>query len=216
MPQATAGSSFKEEIAEVWKLFKETNLRMQDTDRRMQDTDRRMKETDHRMRETDRQIKELKKSLRDAKSLFTGQWGALIESLVEGNLLKLLQARGLDVEGTAQNNIGTLHYRDESGKECVRKCEVDLIAKNGTDVVAVEVKTTLDRGDVRRFLKVLEYFKGYFPEYSGKRIYGAMAFLKRQGEVVSYAVDAGLFVIRATGDSAYIVNEEDFKPRAFN
>ncbi len=202
MPQTIRDHVFKKEIAEIWKLFKAT--------------DRRMQKTDHQMQETDHQMKQLQKSLREDKHLFTGQWGALVESLVEGNLIRLLQERGLDVQRTSQREEGALFYKDKKGKECVRRCEVDLIAKNGTDVVAVEVKTTLDRGDVRRFLKVLEYFQDYFPEYSGRKVYGAMAFLKKQGEVLSYAQEAGLFVIRATGDSAYIINKEDFKPRVFS
>ena len=201
MSKGLENSPFKKEIAEVWKLFKETDLRMQETDRRMKATDRTMKE--------------LQKSIRDAKELFTGQWGALIESLVEGRLVKLLKARGLDIKSTGQRMQGILSYKDESGRKCERKCEVDLIAQNGKDVVAVEVKTTLDRGDVRRFLKILEHFKGYFPSYRGKRVYGALAFLRERGKALPYGESEGLFMIRATGDSAYIVNKDDFKPRLF-
>ena len=38
------------------------------------------------MKETDRKIKKL-------NDLFTGQWGKLMESLVEGDLIKLLKER---------------------------------------------------------------------------------------------------------------------------
>ena len=197
MPQMSKGlenSPFKKEIAEIWRLFK--------------DTDRRMKENSLEM-------KRIQQSLKETRELFTGQWGALIESLVEGRLVKLLRDRGVDVDATAQRLQGTLSYRDENGRECERRCEVDLIAQNGEDVVSVEVKTTLYQGDVRKFLKILEHFGDYFPSYRGKRLYGAMAFLRERGKSLSYGESEGLFMIKATGDSAYIVNKDDFKPCLF-
>ena len=204
MSQMSTGlknSPFKKEIAEIWRLFKDTDLRM--------------KETDRQMKENSLEMKKIQQSLKEAKELFTGQWGALIESLVEGRLVKLLQKRGLDVKRTGQRMQGTLSYKDEGGRECERICEVDLVAMNGEDIVAVEVKTTLNARDVKKFLSVLGKFKGYFSEYADKRVYGAMAFLRKQGEALSYGEKEGLFMIRATGDSAYIVNKNNFKPRLF-
>ena len=46
-----------------------------------------------RQKETNRQMKKL-------AGLFTGQWGKLMESLVEGDLVALLQARGISVRST--------------------------------------------------------------------------------------------------------------------
>ncbi|MCY4362329.1 MAG: hypothetical protein OXE42_09120 [Gammaproteobacteria bacterium] len=42
-----------------------------------------------------------------------------------------------------------------------------------------------------------------------------MAYLKADSTVTTYAARQGLFVIRATGDSARIVNARDFKPAVF-
>ncbi len=46
-------------------------------------------------RETDRRLKK-------AEDLFTSQWGRLMESLVKGDLVPLLQQRGIEVEMTTQ------------------------------------------------------------------------------------------------------------------
>lgn len=166
----------------------------------MQETDRRMQETDRRMQETDRRLKK-------AESLFTSQWGKLMESLVEGDLVPLLKERGIAVEGTAERSV-----RRRNGGHF----EIDILAVNGAEVVVVEVKTTLRPKDVTRFLKKLSEFVEWFPEYRERRIYGAVAYLRSDGSVTAHAERQGLFVIRATGNSATIVNAPDFKPRAFS
>ena len=66
------------------------------------------------------------------------------------------------------------------------------------------------------FLGKLARFTVYVPEYKGKTIYGAMACLKASESAPVHAERQGLFVIRATGDSASIVNDEQFQPRAFD
>ncbi len=93
--------------------------------------------------------------------------------------------------------------------------EIDIVAANGAEVVVVEVKTTLGSEDVTEFLDKLSQFVEWSPEYRERRIYGAVAYLKSDASVTKYADRRGLFVIRATGNSASIVNEPDFEPRAF-
>lgn len=157
-------------------------------------------------RETDRQMKETDRRLRKAENLFTTQWGRLMESLVEGDLVALLQDRGIAVEGTA---------RETAKRRNGEHFEIDILAVNGTEVVAVEVKTTLRSEAVTHFAGKLSRFLEWWPEFSGRRIYGAVAYLRGSGEVTAYAERQGLFVIRATGNSASIVNGADFEPRAF-
>ena len=49
----------------------------------------------------------------------------------------------------------------------------------------------------------------------GKKIFGAVAYLKTDASVQAYAEQQGLFVIRAAGSSASIVNDKEFLPRVF-
>ncbi|MDE2689116.1 MAG: hypothetical protein OXI49_01260 [Acidobacteriota bacterium] len=163
------------------------------------ETDRRMKETDRRMQETDRRLKK-------AEGLFTTQWGKLMESLVDGDLVPLLNERGIEVETTHQRRRGR-----RNGEHF----EIDIVAVNGREVVVVEVKTTLRSEDVTEFLAKLPVFPDFCKEYRGRRILGAMAYLDSDASVTAYAERQGLFVIRATGSSASIVNGPDFEPRVF-
>lgn len=170
---------------EVWKMF--------------QETDRQFKDTDKKFQETDEKIKEL-------STLFTSQWGKLIESLVEGDLVNILNRWGIPVEKTLQRIKG--NHKGEN-------FEYDIIAVNGKEIVIVEVKTTLRVPDVDRFHEKLWKSKQYLSEYKDKRIYGAMAFIIAEGASERMAENQGFFVIRATGNSSSIVNKNSFTPKAF-
>ncbi|MDE2689089.1 MAG: hypothetical protein OXI49_01120 [Acidobacteriota bacterium] len=180
-------------------------------DRKSQQEDRktqkeRSEELDRRMKETDRQMKETDRRLKKAENLFTTQWGKLMESLVSGDLVRLLDGRGIGVRSLAQRTL------TRRGGESY---EVDIMAVNGEEIVVVEVKTTLRPEDVGRFRSKLVRFKEWWPEYRDRKVYGAMAYLQASDEVALHAERQGFFVIRATGDSASIVNAEDFETRVF-
>jgi hypothetical protein len=66
---------------------------------------------------------------------------------------------------------------------------------------------------VKDFIKELKIFKKAFPEYKDKNVFGAMAFLRVEEEADKYACKQGLFVIKATVESARIVNDKKFKPK---
>ena len=175
---------------EIWSILKETNQQIKTLSA-----------------ETNQQIKETNKGLKKARELFETQWGKLMESLVEGELVKLLNGKGIDVDSTSTNMKG--EYKG-------RNWEIDIVAINGKEVVLVEVKTTLKVKDIEHFTKKLNIFTTWRPEYKGKKIYGAIAYLRADENSAKYADKLGLFVIRATGSSASIINKKDFKPKAFS
>ena len=171
---------------EVWAILREVSASQRETDRRMRATDRK---------------------LNKLEELFNGQWGKLMEALVEGDLVKLLSQRGIEVDHTACN------LKSKNGAP---RWEIDIIAANGDEVVAVEVKTTLKVRQVTDFIETLKVFPVEAPTvYRGKRTYGAVAYLKADEKADVYAERQGLYVIRATGSSASITNQDDFKPRTF-
>ena len=159
------------------------------------------------LRELAESRKETDRRLRKLDELFTGQWGKLMEALVEGDLSTLLNRRGIRVDHTVSNP------RKEHG---ARRWEIDILAVNGDEVVVVEVKTTLKVSHVDHLLGLLREFTELMPEYGSRRIHGAVAYLKADESSARYAERQGLFVIRATGSSASIVNHEDFTPRRFD
>ena len=149
-------------------------------------------------KETDCEIKKL-------AGLFTNQWGALMENLVESDLASLSQAQGITVQFTRTR----IHGRRNGAH-----FEFDILAVNDAEEV-VEVKTTLRAEDVAQFLEKLGRFTVYAPVSRGKKVYGAMAYLKADTSVQVHAERQGLFVIRATGNSSSIINAAGFVPRVF-
>ena len=164
------------------------------------------KETDQKFQKTDQIVKENAKNLKRLEKLFIGQWGKLVESLVEGELVNLLRERGIQVNHTATN------LKDNIGE---RRWQIDILAVNGDEVVAVEVKTTLKKEYIDHFVNFLKDFKDLVKEHKDKKVYGAVAYLKANESSDIYAEKQGLYVIRATGDSAKITNGANFRARKF-
>jgi hypothetical protein len=199
---------------EVWIILreliqsqKETDLKFKETDLKFKETDLKFKETDLEIKETARMFRETDKKLNQLERLFTSQWGKLMESLVEGDLVRLLTERGIAIADTTTRLKGK---NAEGGNY-----EFDIIAHDGDAVVVVEVKTTLRPQDVEEFLAKLGQIKRWIPRYAHNRIHGAVAWLTADAGAERMAENKGLFSIRATGDSASIQNDPEFAPRAW-
>jgi len=216
----------------VWQLFQETDRKFQETDRKFQESQRALdhrfqvihdefqesqRALDHRFqaihdefqeiqRALDRRFRETDKKMQVLQELFEGQWGKLMESLVEGDLVNLLQGHGIRINDTSTRRKGC------RGGE---NYEFDIIAHDGEQIVVVEVKTTLWVGLVDKFIDRLHRAKDYMPEYATHTVFGAVAYLRAEQGSDRYAQNQGLFVIRATGNSAAIVNPAGFQPRKF-
>ena len=135
-----------------------------------------------------------------------------MESLVEGKLVQIFQDLKIDI--TQTHTRSRVEWRKPEGS--VERTEFDIIVANGTEAVVVEVKTTLTPTDVRDFLSNVKNFKKYLPRYKTEKIYGAVAYLAVENKADFLAEKEGLFLIRATGDSASLVNRDGFKPKVFS
>ena len=193
MARQQTQKTHEEHITEIWKIIKEHRLQTKELDRQMKES---RLEVDQQMKETDRRMNQY---IGDSEN----RWGALGENLMEGNLVKKLREKGIEVEKV----LTCLNVGD--------KAEFDIIAVNGKEVVVVEVKATLKISYIKQFLKNLEKFKTWCPEYKNKTVYGAIAFLIREVKgAAERAEEEGLFVVKATGD-CLIKNKKSFKPKAF-
>ena len=194
-------SEVETSVKEIWEMFKETDRRL---DKRFKDTDVKFKETDRRL---DKRFVETDKRIKDLATLFTGQWGKLIESLAESGLLEQLQSRGIKVTGLS---------RRLTNRKNGHHIELDFLLTNDTEVVLGEVKTTLKSNDVRAFIKKLGEFLYFYPNYKGYNIYGAMIGLRLEEESEIYAYRQGLFVFKVGGEGMLqLLNDDKFMPKDF-
>ncbi|MGQ9865636.1 MAG: DUF3782 domain-containing protein [Pseudanabaenaceae cyanobacterium] len=193
-------------IEDIYKLFtasqQELAASRAEYDRRAAEADRRAAEADRRAAQADAQMAELRRTVNS----LTTRWGRFVEELVEPAVLRLFQARGIDV-------------KEVYGRARVRRqgvaMEIDILAVDDTELVAVECKSRLSQDDVDAFLEKLARFKDAFPHYREFRVYGAVAAIEINEGVDRYGFQRGLFVIRPSGDTVAIANSDDFRPQAW-
>ena len=200
----------------------ENDRRKQETDRKIQENDRLLRESkqdiDRKIQENDRLLqksqKKLEKMIEENKvyiqkidSRWGNQWGRLMEALMKGSLLKLLNQKGIKAIKVVPNYEGQWEDLDR---------EYDLVAINSQEMVVVETKSHLKKGHVDDFLKELASFKKFCPEFKHLKAYGGVACLRSSKEVRGYAESEGLFVFRVQGNNnAILVNKPQFKPKVF-
>ena len=199
-------SPYTDTFNKIWKVLDQNS-------QQIEKSSQEMKELRESQKQTDRQINKLEKSINKIGGRFNERWGHFVESLVEGKLLHLLKERGILVDCIFSNIQKGI--KDIDGNIILRQ-EFDIIALNGTEMVVIEVKTVLTPTKVEDFLKTLKKVKSYFPDYKNKKLYGAVAYLKHENKASFFAEEKGLFVIKATGDSAHIINKKNFKPKTFS
>ncbi len=149
---------------------------------------------------------------------FGNEWGDFVEVITKENLARLLKERGFHVHRI---------YGNVTDKEN-QKWELDAVAINGEEIVVIEAKASLSAKDVKLFVeKKLPKIREYLPEHKDKKIYGGVSYLKSKTEVsdkqtdeegknaAQYALEQGLFVISVTGDTACMLNDKSFVPKAF-
>ena len=194
--------SNKTDTDEIWRSLKNTQKNLEQVSAKQKETALQMQETDKKMQETDRKMQETDKKLKAFIGETGNRWGKLGENLVKGSLAQRLKERDITVEKVITNMKGPTS-------------EFDIVAINGTEVVVIEVKSTLDPSDVEKFKKAMESFKALWPHFKDKKVYGGLAYLmgvNRNAD--NLAKKEGFFVISATGD-VIIQNEEGFVPRIF-
>ncbi len=205
----------------VWQMFQESKNQLLDTERIMKaqwrESDKKFretreqmlesfKETDRKWQETDKRFQETAGLISELREEYKNRWGELVESLVSGNLLRILKERDIPVHKVRQ------HVRNYKGEP---NYELDLVASNGDEVVVVEVKSVLNPEAVKHFTSQLNLVRNSSRRFRKQQMIGAVAFLKDYCDAATMAMKRGLLAIRATSDSAVILNDKDFEPHRF-
>ena len=187
-------------IADIYKLFEKTNAALEQS----------RQEFDRRAAEADRRIAKLEKTVeRTAKAVdsLTTRWGRFVEELVRPAVVRMFRERGLMINHTMERVKSPIGFE--------YPMEIDILGVNGDSLVAVECKSRLSKDDVDEMCVRLQRFKAAFREYRDYIVYGAVAGIEIDKGIDLYAYRKGLFVIRSSGDTVEIANDEKFQPVAF-
>jgi hypothetical protein len=188
---------------EVWQLLGELIQSQKETEKLFKE---QSQESDRRFRETERLIKEQNKRVDEQLGKLGNRLGEFVEWQVRPAAVRLFQKRGIDV--TELSSDLSVQRGDEG-------LEIDLLVVNGSEAIAIEVKSKLTQADVDEHLERLDKFKRLLPRYQSLKILGAVAAMVTPKEVASYAYRQGLFVIAQSGDNLVILNDPKFKPKAW-
>jgi len=178
---------------EIWKLFQDTDKKFQDTDKKFQDTEKEIEKMTKTVKETSRAVYAL-----------TGKWSLFVEGLIAPAAERLFKERGIIVDKVYQR-VKTHHNGD--------MMEIDILAINGEYAVVIEAKSSLSIDDVKEHVLRLEQFKSCFPEYSTRKIIGAVGGIVIEESADRYAYKQGMFVITESGESVAILNDKNFEPK---
>ncbi|MEB3310217.1 MAG: DUF3782 domain-containing protein [Snowella sp.] len=187
---------------DVWQLLAELVAAQKETDRQLKETDRRLKETDLQMKKTERQIREVSKQIGD----LGGKWGRFVENMVVPACETLFISRGIPVHQVSQRVKKRL---------AGQTLEIDILVTNENHVLVVEVKSSLGVDDIKDLIEDLTQFRHFFPEYTNKQLYGAVAGIEIEAGADKYAYRQGLFVLAQAGESVAILNNADFQPKSW-
>ncbi|MDR1140993.1 MAG: PD-(D/E)XK nuclease family protein, partial [Planctomycetaceae bacterium] len=165
----------KELFREVARQSQATDKQIKETDRQLREqlkeTDRQLKETDMQIKETYRQLQEMFKKTDKKISELGDRIGELIESMVEGGIVK--QFNELNYSFNFQQYSRHVEF---CNNQIHIAGEIDFLLENGDTVLLVEVKTNLSISDVKDHLKRLEHYRCYLDAGNKKyKILGAAA-----------------------------------------
>jgi hypothetical protein len=195
--------------ADVWQLLAELTTAQKETERRQQETERLIqelttaqKETNRQTQETDRKIREVNKQIGD----LGGKWGRFVENMVAPACETLFMQREIPVHQVSQRVKKRLNGQT---------LEIDILVTNENHILVVEVKSSLGVNDVKQLVEDLNQFRQFFPEYSQKQLYGAVAGIEVEEGADRYAYRQGLFVLAQAGEAVSILNNSDFQPKSW-
>ena len=130
----------------------------------------------------------------------TGSIGRIVEHMLGGKILEKFHALGYNVDDYTRNHFFSV-------KKLGIRGEIDLMLHDGDVSILIEVKTTLDIADVRRFLETMRKYRIYTDARwkDTPRYVGAVAGAVVDDNAMQFAHENGLFVIVQSGEAVDIL-----------
>ena len=217
-------------IKDIYELFREQQRafseQMREQTRREEERvkreEERVKREEERVKREEEQAKKerqaFKEELREKEALaqksmdelkkqlgnIGNRLGDFVEAMIAPACDRLFASYGIEIH--------TVHRRTNCKARGIAM-ELDVIAEGDHDVVAIEVKSHLDREDITKHIHRLKHYKQAFPLHTHHRVYGAVAGMVVVDEVRDEAMQQGLFVIVHAGETVVLANDPDFKPK---
>jgi len=129
-----------------------------------------------------------------------------MDDLTSPRSVAMFQERGIKIDIVFQK--AKSHKNGDS-------MESGILEMGDEYAVLIVARCTLGVDDIREHIERMDAFKRFFPEYSDRKIVGAVAGIVINENVDKFADRQGLFVIGQSGDTVAILNDESFKPKTW-
>ena len=174
------------------------------------ETDKQVKgmfaETKEMIAETTKRVEKMfantNESIRRVSVEFLGVTGHIVEGLVSSSTVNIFKEAGYDLHDSGKNLKRELPSEN-------KKIEVDALLSNESVVIPVEVKAHFTKKKVKRFIRKMEMFKKFFPEYADKEVVAAIAAIHYEADADTFAHDEGLLVIRVNSNDIFSLDPID-------
>ena len=200
---------------EAWRAIRETQQAIKETQKNIFGFDNAKEEAWKAIRETQQAIKETHGNIFGLNKSKDEAWVAIKEtqknigglSNTLGSIVERILTPGLPEKfkkfGYNFNRIASYSYA--AGVYA----QIDGMLENGSQAIAVEVKTTLRQADIDDHLVRMEKIRKYADEHGDKRQFmGAMAATITDETTRNYALKKGLFVIEPSGEDVKVTKPE--------
>ncbi|MEW6416510.1 MAG: hypothetical protein AB1480_00095 [Nitrospirota bacterium] len=204
----------EEELREFKNSVKESQMRTEEELREFKNSVRESQiHTEVEIKAFKDEMKAFKDEMRQINREMNIKWGemarklgTITEDLVAPSIPRIVKEEfGLEVE--------FLGIRMKKRLKDGRVKEYDAIAVAGEYVFVDETKSTLESEDVKDFVKDIQIFREFFPEYKENKIIGILASLYVDENVIRYAENTGFMVLSVGDQLMEVKNTKGFKPK---
>jgi hypothetical protein len=204
----------------------EIKARFAETETLMKENYKQIKETNKQMKETNKQIKETNKGFKETKTLMKENDRAFHARC--DRLEKMIEENGKHIGGMSRSNGEFCEeYFINSFKEsptflgekfdrvidylkpdpAIINDEYDLVLRNGSTIVLIEMKYKADFNDVGKMFSKLHSYRANYPMFKDYKIYLCMASFRFRADVRARAAKDGIVLIQQRGDKIEVISE---------
>jgi len=199
--------------SEIWKLFRENELRLKETDliikelaQDSKETEKRFKELAQDSKETERRFKDTERFIKNLSKQIGGvsnSNGDVAEAYFFNSFKKYPHFAEQDFE-SVEGNV------NKYSKSLNLRGEYDLLLSNGSSVAIIEIKYKAKKEDVAEVVSKVENFKVLFPQYKDYAIYLGLAGLSVEKGAEKEAIKQGVGIIKQVGKNM-VINDAHLK-----
>ncbi len=159
------------------------------------------------------EMRVFKDEMRASKDEMNKKWGEMANKM--GTITEDLTAPSIPriIQEEFGIEVSDLMIRRKKKLSDGRRKEYDCLAVAGDYVFVNSTKSSLDTRYVNEFIKDIQGFKGFFPEYKENKLIGILATLYVDESLIKYIEKKGLIILAIGDELMDVKNRKGFKPK---